>query len=105
MACHLGPLLGSVILPGVAFATPAVVWAVKGNESPMVKHHAVESVNFQISALLYLVVSVALCLVLIGFVMLAVLSVFYLVCSVLACVKAAAGEPFRYPMTIRFFSA
>ena len=43
-----------------------------------------------------------LALVLIGFLILAVLGIAYLVLVIIASVKANNGEVFRYPLTIRF---
>lgn len=40
-------------------------------------------------------------IVLIGFVLLPLYAIFYLVCVVLATIRAANGEEFRYPFTIR----
>ncbi len=80
------------------------MWALKGGDSARIKEHAVEALNFQISALIYFTIATVLCLVLIGFLMLAVLVPFYLVCPVVAATRAAAGRSFRYPLTLRLVS-
>jgi uncharacterized Tic20 family protein len=77
---------------------------VKGNDSAFVRRHAVESLNFQISLLIYLVVSLVLAFVLIGFLLMAVVGVFALVVIILATIKAANGEDYRYPLCIRLVS-
>ena len=63
-----------------------------------------ESLNFQISVLIYLVISVLLAFVLVGFLLLAALGVLYLVTVILGTVRAANGQEFRYPMTLRLVS-
>ena len=63
-----------------------------------------ESLNFQISLLIYLVISAVLALVLIGFVLMAAVGLFALVVIILATVKAANGEEYRYPLCIRMVS-
>ena len=64
--------------------------------------HGKESLNFQISMLIYAIVSGILCLIFIGFLLLAAIGITSLVCVIIASVKASNGVPFRYPLTIRF---
>jgi uncharacterized Tic20 family protein len=85
----------------LAFICPLVIMLTKGNESPFVRRHAVESLNFQISLYIYAVVCFVLVFVLVGFFLLIALGVFALVAIILATVKAANGEEFRYPLCIR----
>ncbi len=102
LVSHIGCLLGAWV--AMAFLVPLIIMLVKGNESPFVRQHAVESLNFQLSMLIYGFVSVVLALVLIGFLLLAVLAVLWLVFVVLATMRASEGRPYRYPLTIRFVS-
>jgi uncharacterized Tic20 family protein len=89
---------------GLAFLAPLVVMLVKGNESAFVREHAVESLNFQLSMLIYVIVAFVLAFVLIGFLILPVLAVVWIVTVVLGTMRASEGRPYRYPMTIRFVS-
>lgn len=66
--------------------------------------HAKESLNFQISMFLYLIISGVLAIILIGFVLIGILCLITLVCTIIATVKAANGELYRYPLCIRFIS-
>jgi uncharacterized Tic20 family protein len=93
-------LLGAGL--AMAFLVPLVILLVKGKESAFVRHHAVESLNFQLSMLIYLFVSILLALLLVGLLILPVLGVLWLVFVVLATIKASNGEGYRYPLTIRF---
>jgi uncharacterized Tic20 family protein len=99
---HAGCFVGAWL--AMAFLVPLVIMLVKGGSSPFVRRHAVESLNFQITVLIYAVVSIVLALVLIGFLLLAALGVFYLVVVILATVRASNGQEFRYPLTLRLVS-
>ena len=99
---HAGCFVGAAV--AMAFVVPLVIMLTKGKESAFVRRHAVESLNFQISTLIYAAVSAVLILVLIGIALLLVLAVFYVVAVVLATVKAANGQEFRYPLTMRLVS-
>ncbi len=102
MAAHLASFLAAWFALGLL--APLAVLLFKGNDSAFVRRHAVESLNFQINALIYTVVFVLLALLLIGFLLLPVYALFYLICVVLAAVRASAGDDFRYPLTIRFIN-
>jgi uncharacterized protein len=93
------------------------VWLFKRDEHPFTDHHAKESLNFQLTVLLVLVLSVALAIpalifgVLtlgIGLVLLGVLAVVaavaWVVLPIIGAVKASNGEGYRYPLTIRFIN-
>ncbi|HET6561357.1 MAG TPA: DUF4870 domain-containing protein [Marmoricola sp.] len=99
---HAGCFVGAAV--AMAFLVPLVIMLVKGGTSPFVRRHAVESLNFQISVLIYAAVSIVLALVLIGFFLLAALGVLYVVAVILGTVRAANGQEFRYPLTIRLVS-
>lgn len=102
MAAHAGSLLSAWVAMG--FVCPLVVMLVKGKDSAYIRRQSVESLNFQISLLIYLTVSFVLIIVLVGFVMLAAVGVFGLVAIIVATVAASEGKDFRYPLTIRLVS-
>jgi len=81
---------------------PLIVWLVKRSDSPEIDAHGKESLNFQISMLIYNIVAAVFCLVLIGFVFLAILWVLNAVFVIIASIKASEGKFYQYPMTIRF---
>jgi uncharacterized Tic20 family protein len=80
------------------------VLLIKGNESPWIRRQSVESLNFQLSILIYSVVSAILILLLVGILMLIAVFIFWLVFTILGSVKAGNGEDYRYPLTIRMVS-
>jgi uncharacterized Tic20 family protein len=101
-ACHASSLLGIFFhFPGHLLG-PLIVWLVKRGDSPEIDAHGTEALNFQISMLIYNIVAAVFCLVLIGFVFLAVLWVLNVVFAIIASIQASDGKFYRYPMTIRF---
>ena len=81
---------------------PLIVWMVKRPESPEIDAHGKESLNFQLSMLIYDVVAFLLCFVLIGIPILILLYLLNIVLVIIASLKASGGELYRYPFTIRF---
>ena len=100
--CHASALLGVFFhFPG-HLVGPLIVWLAKREDSPEIDAHGKESLNFQISMLIYNVIAAVFCLVLIGFFFLAVLWVLNAVFVIVASIQASDGKLYRYPMTIRF---
>src|SRR5215212_8546203 len=100
--CHASALLGVLLhFPGHLLG-PLIVWLLKRDESADIDAHGKEALNFQISMLIYNFVAAVFCLILIGFVFLAVLWVLNAILVIIAAIKASDGEFYRYPMTIRF---
>lgn len=107
MFAHLSALFG--LITGLAWLGPLIIYLVKKNDHPYIADQAREALNFNISVFIYLVVStvatIILTLVLIGLLLIPVviaIAVAWLVFVVIGSVKANAGEPYRYPLTIRF---
>ena len=99
--CHASALLGVFLhFPGHLLG-PLIVWLVKRGDSPEIDAHGKESLNFQISMLIYNVVAGVLCLVLIGFALLLILHILNLVLVIVASIQASEGKLYRYPITIR----
>ena len=99
---HVSALLGVFLhFPG-HLIPPLVIWLLKRDGSAELDAHGKEAVNFQISMLIYNVVAAVFCLILIGFVFLAVLWVLNAVLVIIAAIQASDGKFYRYPMTIRF---
>ena len=100
--CHASALLGVFFhFPGHILG-PLIVWLAKRDDSPEIDAHGKESLNFQISMLIYNAIAVVFCLVLIGFVLLPILWVLNAVFVIVASIQASDGKFYRYPMTIRF---
>ena len=104
IVCHL---LGFAILALPFFGNiigPLVLWLIKRADSPYLDACGKEILNFQISWSIYATVSTALCFVVIGFLILPVLGVAWLVFVILGSIKASEGKLYRYPLTIRLIS-
>ena len=100
------------------------IYLMKRDASPFVAEHAREAFNFNVSMFIYALVAIAIGIALgvfsvltlglglllaapAGLVLLllvAAVAVLWLVCSVLAAVKAWNGESYRYPLTLRLLS-
>jgi uncharacterized Tic20 family protein len=99
--CHATALAGFFVPWAGHILGPLIVWLAKRSDSPEIDEHGKESLNFQISMLIYNVIAGVLCLVLIGFVILAILHILNLVLVIVASIQASEGKFYRYPMTIR----
>ncbi len=83
---------------------PLIMFLIKKDEYPFGGDQAKEALNFNISCTLYLLISIALCVVIIGFVLLPILGIFWLVATIIAAVRSNEGVSYRYPLCIRFVS-
>ncbi len=102
MLCHASALSGIFLhVVGHIFG-PLIVWLLKRNESPEIDAHGKESLNFQLSMLIYNVIAGILVIVLIGIPLLILLYVLNIVFVIIASIQAGEGKLYRYPMAIRF---
>ena len=90
--CHASALLGVFLhFPGHLLG-PLIVWLVKRGDSPEIDAHGKEALNFQISMLIYNLVAAVFCLILVGFVFLAVLWVLNALFVIIAAIQASDGN-------------
>jgi uncharacterized protein len=111
-AAHWSALVAAFV--ALAFLGPLVVLLVKGNQSAWVRRNAIESLNFQLSMLIYgfagTIVAIILTFVTLGLGLLLIIPLalafggFWLVMTIIAAVKTGNGEDYRYPLTIRMVS-
>lgn len=101
MLCHLSAFAG-FFFPFGAIIGPLVCWLSKRDESVWVYLNGKDSLNFQLSTLLYIVLTIPLMFILIGIPIVAVLIILRVVCVIIASVKASKGESFKYPLVIPF---
>jgi len=102
-AAHWTALIAG-LFGGLSFLGPLIVMLVKGNDSPWIRRQSVESLNFQISIMIYAIVSAILIIALVGLILLPIVGIFWLVFTIIGSVKASNGEDYRYPLTIRMVS-
>src|SRR5262245_34310610 len=104
MLSHLLALTGYVGIPFGNIAAPLIIYLMKKDESPFVAEQSRESLNFQISVGIYWLISAVLMVIFIGFLLFAAVWVAGVILTIIASVKAANGEVYRYPLTIRLIS-
>lgn len=102
MLCHLLSLTQLLGVPLGNILGPLIVWLIKRDEDPFVDLCGKESLNFQISMTIYMIISGILILVFIGFFMVIVLMILNIVYTIIAAIKASEGDSYTYPFTIRF---
>ncbi len=109
MLCHLAALAGifsyigfDFVLPFANVLGPLIIWLIKRNESSFVDDQGREALNFQLTMTIAFVISVMLMFILIGFFFIMLFSVYDLVMTIIAAVKANDGNKYRYPYIIRF---
>ena len=105
MLTHLSAFL-SVVVVGLFFLGPLVMWLVKRSESPFADHHGKEAVNFHLTMLLAHVGMLVLAIVTCGIAALLwpLLGLWHVIWPVVAAVSASDGTAYRYPGTLRFIS-
>jgi uncharacterized Tic20 family protein len=101
MLCHLSAFAG-FFFPFGAIIGPLICWLTKRDESAWVNENGRSSLNFQLSMLLYIVLAIPLCFIIIGIPIIVLLGTLKIICIIIASVKAAKGETFRYPLLIPF---
>lgn len=118
IGAHLGGLvLGVLTAAFLGFLAPMLVWLLKRDEHAYLDHHGKEALNFQLTvivavvvaalltvpAILFGVLTLGIGFVVVGALLLAAVIVWF-VFPIMGAVKAANGEGFRYPLSIRFIA-
>jgi hypothetical protein len=101
MFLHLSQLANNIV-PPVGIIAPILIWQMKKDVLPEIDAHGKNAVNFMISMMIYLAVSVVLSFVLIGIPLLIAVGIIGIVFPIIAGIKANNGEVWNYPLTIRF---
>ncbi len=92
-ACYIFPFGGII--------AALILWRANKDDMPYAAAEARESLNFQLTCLLYLALSIALCFLLIGFPLLLALTVFSFVMPIIGAIRASKGTAYRYPLCLR----
>lgn len=91
-------LLAHVLTLVAGFLAPLVIYLVKKDESSFVTAHAKESLNFQITVFLAIIV---LFVTIIGAALVVVVGIVTLVLVIIATIKASEGKLYKYPVNLR----
>lgn len=97
LAAHLGPLI-------LGFIAPLVVMLVVDQRSAFARRQAVEALNFQLSFLIYFIVSALLMVLVVGFLLLLIVGALWIVFMIVAAIQSSQGTDYRYPLTFPFLS-
>lgn len=103
MLAHLTSFAGHFI-PFGHIGGPLLIWMLKKDTMPLVNDQGKESLNFQITMTLALIVAALSIFVLIGFVLLPAVWLFDVIFTIIAAVKANEGVAYRYPFCLRLVS-
>jgi uncharacterized Tic20 family protein len=94
LAGHVVPLAGLVV--------PIAIWQLKKIDLPGIDAHGKNAVNWIISLIIYIAISIVLVFIVIGIPILVVLGALSLIFPIVGGIKAANGEVWKYPMAISF---
>ena len=100
MLAHLSSII-AILLGGLSFIGPLIVWLVKKDQSPFVADQGKEALNFQIAVLLASLICGVTCILAI---LIPVIIVANIVFSIMAAMEANKGVYYRYPYTIRLIT-
>jgi uncharacterized protein len=113
-AAHAAALLAALLtswIAGVAGAVAALaIWMLVRDKYAFASEHAKEAVNFNLSMFIYAALLTLLVIFTLGIGLIValpmwgILALVWIVCTLIAAVKAYDGQPYRYPLTIRMFS-
>ena len=100
MLMHLSQFLS---FSGAGVIVPIIMWAINKDQSPTIDQHGKNILNFIISMFIYIMVSIALVFVFVGFITAMAIGIMMIACPIIAAVKANEGNYWPYPLCIRFF--
>jgi uncharacterized Tic20 family protein len=103
MVCHLSAFAGHLFPFGHIIA-PLIVWILKKDQSAFVDDQGKEALNCQIAFTIYAAIALALCFLLIGFLLLPVVWLADVILVIVAAIKANEGVRYRYPFIFRLVS-
>jgi uncharacterized Tic20 family protein len=95
-------ILSHVLTIVVWIFAPLIIYLLKKEESSFVREHAKESLNFQLTVIVAYIAAGLLVILLVGVFLLVVIAFMQVVLVIIATVRAADNQLYRYPFTIRF---
>jgi uncharacterized protein len=101
---HATALVGFLVPVAGHIVGPLIVWLAKRQDSPEIDAHGKESMNFQISMLIWNAIAAILIVVLIGIPILILLHILNIIFVIVASIQASEGKLYRYPLAIRLIS-
>lgn len=92
-------ILAHVLTFVASFIAPLVIYLIKKDESKYVADQAKESLNFQLTVILAVIV---LCITIVGILLVWPLCIVAYIFVIIATIKASDGKAYKYPLCIRF---
>jgi uncharacterized Tic20 family protein len=94
---HIGGIFFSFI--------PALIgYLILKDKGPFVRAHTATALNFQITMAIAYVIGYILIFIVVGIFVLIAVWVLIIIFSIMAAVKANQGQPYTYPLSIKFVS-
>ena len=91
-------ILSHILCLVAGFIAPLVIYLIKKDESPYVRDHAKESLNFQITMF---IIYVVLIITIIGILLVWAVAITDLILVIIATIKASENKMYRYPFNFR----
>jgi uncharacterized Tic20 family protein len=101
---HATALVGFLVPVAGHVVGPLIVWLAKRQDSPEIDAHGKESLNFQISMMIWNAIAAILIIVLIGIPILILLHILNIIFVIVASIRASEGKLYRYPLAIRLIN-
>ena len=101
MMIHLSQLT-SIIIPGLGFILPIVMWAMNKDKDEEIDKHGKVTINWLISLFIYSVVCGILVVIFIGIIGLIILALLNFIFAIIAAIKANDNQLWVYPLSIKF---
>jgi len=83
------------------FIAPLIIYLL-AEDKKLAKENARHALNFQISLIIYWIISFVLVFLIVGIFLMIAIGIFELIVVIIACIKASAGEIYQYPLEIQF---
>ncbi len=91
-------ILSHILTLIAGFIPPLIIYLIKKDESAFIAAHAKESLNFQITIAIVMII---LFITIIGILLMWVVGIIALILVIIATIRANEGKLYRYPFTIR----
>jgi transcriptional regulator with XRE-family HTH domain len=79
-----------------------IIWIWKKDKIKGINKHAIDSINFQLSMILYIAIAIGILVIkwFIGLAIIILLCILIIVASIIATIKAIDGKDYKYPLSI-----
>jgi uncharacterized Tic20 family protein len=94
-------MLSHLSIFALSIIGPIILMSTKGNQSPYIRYHAVEALNFHLTLLILAVICIATFFLILPLVLLFVAQIAAMVFGVMGAMAANRGEAYRYPISLR----